>query len=145
MSTRPLTPAEFSALKNNKDKDKAYDVLWDAWHDKGKRKRAINDELIGIHNSRTIGNKNSNAPDRKAANTVIKYFWQRKRDRQKLTAHILYILQKMDLPEAHLEEATVERWNTALRKIWKLQSWKFDKTQYDIFKKKVWDKHRETM
>lgn len=145
MSNNHLSPYLFSQLETHHEKDKAYADLWDAWHDKGKRKRAINDELVGIRNSWAVGNKNSNAADRKAANTVIKYYWQRKRDRQKLTAHILYVLQKMDLPEAHLEEATVERWNTALRKIWKSQPWVFDDAQYKIFKKKVWDKHRETM
>jgi hypothetical protein len=145
MNRNLLTPFLFSQLDTDKEKMNAYNHLWDAYQTKKKRKSIINNELNEIHNSRFIGNKNSNAADRKAANAVIKYFWQRKRDRQKLTAHILYVLQKMDLPKAHLEEATVERWNTALRKIWKSQSWVFDDAQYEIFKKKVWDKHRETM
>jgi len=145
MNKNLLSPYLFSQLETHEEKNKAYDDLWDAYQTKKKRKGAINDELNTIYESRAIGNKNSNAEDRKAANTVIKYFWQRKRDKQKITAHILYKLQKMDLPLAHLEEATVERWNTALRKTWKSQTWVSDDTQFKIFKKKVWEKHRETM
>ena len=145
MNQNLLTPFSFSQLKTDREKSDAYNNLWDAYETKKKRKSVINGELNTIYNSRAIGNKNSNAADRKAANTVIKYFWQRKRDKQKITAHILYKLQRMDLPLAHLEEATVERWNTALRKTWKSQSWVFDDAQFKIFKKKVWAKHRETM
>jgi hypothetical protein len=145
MNQNLLTPFSFSQLKTDPEKSDAYNNLWDAYQAKKKRKSVINGELNTIYNSRVIGNKNSNAADRKAANTVIKYFWQRKRDKQKITAHILYKLQRMDLPLAHLEEATVERWNTALRKIWKSQTWVSDDAQFKIFKKNVWAKHRETM
>ncbi len=145
MNQNLLTPFSFSQLKTDREKSDAYNNLWDAYETKKKRKSVINGELNTIYNSRAIGNKNSNAADRKAANTVIKYFWQRKRDKQKITARILYKLQRMDLPLAHLEEATVERWNTALRKTWESQSWVFDDAQFKIFKKKVWEKHRETM
>lgn len=145
MNQNLLTPFLFSQLDTDKDKRKAYNVLWDAYQTKKKRKSAINDELNEIHNSRATGNKNSNAADRKAANKVIQYFWQRKRDRQKITADILYKLQKLDLPEAHLENRTVKHWNTALRNIWKSQTWVFDDVQFKIFKKKVWNKRREAM
>lgn len=142
MSTRPLTPAEFSALKSIKEKDKAYDVLWDAWHDKGKRKQAINNQLVEIHEGRRRGTRNSNKADQVISDFIIKYYWDLKHSGTRVTKDVLNEEQARRFNPNHFSDGSVGRWNTALRSIWSSQSWLDHPSQFEIFKEKVWEQHR---
>jgi hypothetical protein len=144
MSTRLPTPSEFCQLTTDKEKDKAYSDLWDAWQYKGVKKEGLNKKVKKTKRQRQKGASKTNALANNARDFLIEEYWNDKHSGNKLSAKLLLrkLHQKPKIKFKHLTKKVVERWYTAIKKTWDKSTWPKDEDAFSEFSDKAIENHR---